>query len=254
MISARRSGHSGRSRWPMGVRPARWQVRSQAASLRCLSRPESSASSASMVWMRVSGHPCWASQRRRLATSSRASSMLRPQWAILVSARSTLPAKRSAASRREAFSRRPWRRSWEKGPSLGELLFGGVQPVVGPVRWPHPEGAFEFASFGEEALGVSWRVVDGEAGVGETAEGVKDFLLGAALVGKDAAVVDLWQSGDVPGVGGMPGTALPGVPGEAFQGGRAEQMNLAPSSALDAIDGAGPTRGSSSGCHRSGGL
>lgn len=88
-----------------------------------------------------------------------------------------------------------------------------------PVWWPHPEGGFEFGPFGEEALGVSRGVVDGEAGVGETPEGVEDFLVGGALVGEDAAVVHVGEAGDVPGVGGVPGAALGGVAGEPLEGG-----------------------------------
>jgi hypothetical protein len=92
-------------------------------------------------------------------------------------------------------------------------------------------------------LGVSRGVVDGEAGVGEAPEGAEDFGFGAALVGEDAAVVDVGEAGDVPGVGGVPGSALAGVAGEAFQGGGAEEMNLRPRSALDAVDGTAPSMG-----------
>jgi hypothetical protein len=62
--------------------------------------------------------------------------------------------------------------------------------------------------FGEEALDVAGGVVDGEAGVGLAAEGVEDFSFGGALVGQDAAVVDVGQAGDVPGVGGVAASAM----------------------------------------------
>src|SRR5437879_9657318 len=94
--------------------------------------------------------------------------------------------------------------------------------------------------FGEETLDVAGGVVDGEAGVGLAAEGVEDFSFGGALVGEDAAVVDVGEAGDVPGVGGVAASALGGVAGEAFQGGGAEEVDLGPGPALDAVDGAGP--------------
>ena len=53
-------------------------------------------------------------------------------------------------------------------------------------------------------------------------------------------MVDLGQAGDVPGVGGLAGAALAGVTGEAFEGGGAEEVDLGPGAALDAVDGAGP--------------
>lgn len=79
-------------------------------------------------------------------------------------------------------------------------------------------------------------VVDGEAGVGLAAEGVEDFSGGGALVGEDAAVVDVGEAGDVPGVGGVAASALGGVAGEAFQGGGPQEMDLGPGGALDAVD------------------
>src|SRR5438094_863611 len=48
------------------------------------------------------------------------------------------------------------------------------------------------------------------------------------------------EAGDVPGVGGLLGAALAGVAGEAFQGGGAEEVDLGPGAALDAVDRAGP--------------
>jgi hypothetical protein len=89
-------------------------------------------------------------------------------------------------------------------------------------------------------LNSAGRVVDGEAGVGLAAKGVEDFLFRGALVGEDAAGVDLGDSGDVPGVGGVPRAALAGVPGEALKGGGAEEVDLGPGAALDAVDGADP--------------
>jgi hypothetical protein len=78
--------------------------------------------------------------------------------------------------------------------------------------------------------------MDGEAGVGDASQGVEDFLVGGALVGEDAAVVDIGEAGDVPGVGGVPGTALAGVAGEAFQGGGSEKVDLGPGAGLDAVN------------------
>jgi hypothetical protein len=94
--------------------------------------------------------------------------------------------------------------------------------------------------FGEEGLDVARGVVDGEAGVGLAAEGVEDFTFGGALVGEHAAVVDVGEAGDVPGVGGVATSALGGVAGEALEGGGAEEVDLGPGAALDAVDGAGP--------------
>ena len=103
-----------------------------------------------------------------------------------------------------------------------------------------PEEGAEFGPLGEEPLALAGGVVDGEAGVGFAAEGVEHFPFGGALVGEDAAVVDLGEAGDVPGVGGLAGAALAGVAGEAFEGGGAEEVDLGPGAALDAVDGAGP--------------
>ena len=80
----------------------------------------------------------------------------------------------------------------------------------------------------------------GEPRIGQTPEGVEDELLGVALVGEDAAVVDLGDAGDVPGVGGLAGAALADVAGEPLEGGGAEEVGLGPGAALDALDGAGP--------------
>ena len=88
----------------------------------------------------------------------------------------------------------------------------------------------EFGALGAEAVEESWGVVDGEAGVGLAAEGVEDFSFGGALVGEDAAVVELGESGDVPGVGGVPSSALGGVALVPDEGGGAEEVDR-PSSA-----------------------
>ena len=98
------------------------------------------------------------------------------------------------------------------------------------------EKGSELGSFGQEPLNSVRSVVDGEAGVGLAAEGVEDFLFRGALVGQDAAVVDVGESGDVPGVGGVPRAALPGVAGEAFQGRRSEKVDLRPGAGLDTVD------------------
>ncbi|MGH8974130.1 MAG: hypothetical protein ACRD0C_13125 [Acidimicrobiia bacterium] len=105
-----------------------------------------------------------------------------------------------------------------------------------PVGRAVLEEGSEFGPFGEESLDVVGGVVDGEAGVGLAAEGVEDFLFGGALVRKDAAVVDLGESGDVPGVGGVLGAALAGIAGEVLEGGGAEEVHLGPGAALDAVD------------------
>ena len=86
-------------------------------------------------------------------------------------------------------------------------------------------------------------VVDGEAGVGFPAKGVEDFLFGCALVGQDAAVVDVGEAADIPGVGGVSAAALGGVAGEPFEGGGAEEVDLRPGAALDTVDRAGPRVG-----------
>src|SRR5207302_1971729 len=112
-------------------------------------------------------------------------------------------------------------------------------PVGGSVL----EKGSELGSFGQEPLNSVRSVVDGEAGVGLAAEGVEDFVFRGALVGQDAAVVDVGESGDVPGVGGVAGATLPGVASEPFEGGGAEEVDLGPGTALDAIDGAGPGMG-----------
>ena len=88
-----------------------------------------------------------------------------------------------------------------------------------------------------DALGV---VVGGEAGVGDTEEGVEDLPVGGALVSEDAAVVEVGEAGDVPGVGGVLGAALADVAGEAFQRRGAEEVHLGPGPALDPVDGTGP--------------
>ena len=98
----------------------------------------------------------------------------------------------------------------------------------------------EFGLLVEELLDAAGGVVDGEAGVGLSAHGVEDFLFGGALVGENAAVVDVGEAADVPGVRGMSSSALGGVAGEAFEGGGAEEVDLRPGAALDAVDRAGP--------------
>ena len=51
--------------------------------------------------------------------------------------------------------------------------------------------------------------MDGETGVGHPAEGIEHLCVRpCALFGEDAAVVDIWEPGDIPGVGGVPGPAL----------------------------------------------
>src|SRR5687768_8675581 len=91
-----------------------------------------------------------------------------------------------------------------------------------------PEEGVELGAFGTEPI-------DASRGVG-----VEDFSFGGALVGEDAAVVDVGESGDVPGVGGVAAPALGGVAGVADEGGGAEEVDLGPGAALDAVDGAGP--------------
>ena len=221
----------------------------------------SSASSASTVRRRESGQSWSASHCRRWSTSGRSSSRFCSQPAILASALRTSSVKRSIWSRTDVFSLRPWRRSWESGPSSLEALLGRVRGGGWPSTAPSwlmrgrvrlagrpgrrsggrcvqqvPQGGL----FGEEPFDVAGGVVDGEAGVGLAAEGVEDFSFGGALVGEDAAVVDLGEAGDVPGVGGVAAAALAGVAGEALQGGGAEEVDLGPGAALDAVDGAGP--------------
>ena len=67
----------------------------------------------------------------------------------------------------------------------------------------------QLGSFGAKPFDAAGCVVDGEACVGLTAQSAEDCLFRAAVVGEDAAVVDLGEAGDVPGVGGVPGAALP---------------------------------------------
>ena len=131
-----------------------------------------------------------------------------------------------------------------EGPEVVEALPGVVEAVVGPVQlllgrrerelrltegrltvgWPVLEQRSEFAPFGDKTLDpTGGGLVDGEARVGLSAEGLEDFLLRGALVGHHAGVVDLRQPDDVPGVGGVPGAALPGVAGEALKRGGSEQ-------------------------------
>src|SRR5581483_4270639 len=93
---------------------------------------------------------------------------------------------------------------------------------------------------GEEPFHVAGGVVDREAGVGLAAEGVEDFSFGGALVGEDAAVVEVREAGHVPGMGRLPAPALGGVAGEALQGGGAEEVDVGPGASLDSVDGAGP--------------
>jgi hypothetical protein len=111
---------------------------------------------------------------------------------------------------------------------IGEPFLGSFEAVVGPVEvflrggegefglsvgrppvgWPMAQRVAQCGLFAEESLDVAGGIVDGEAGVGLAAEGVEDFSPGGALVGEDAAVVDLGEAGDVPGVGGVAASAL----------------------------------------------
>jgi hypothetical protein len=118
---------------------------------------------------------------------------------------------------------------------VGELPLG-VANAPEPLGRAGGQDRLMFRLFGEEFGEAAGRVVDGEAGVGDAPEGVEDFFIGGALVGEDAAVVDVGEAGDVPGVGGVPGAALPGVAGEAFQGCRSEKVDLGPGAGLDAVD------------------
>ena len=83
-------------------------------------------------------------------------------------------------------------------------------------------------------------VVEGEPGVGHAAEGAEDLLCGRALVGHNAAMVDLGQSGDVPSVSGVERPALTCVAGETFEGRGPEEVHLGPGAALNPVDGADP--------------
>jgi hypothetical protein len=116
-----------------------------------------------------------------------------------------------------------------------QFPFGSLE-VSAPIGWGRGEDGLMFVPFGEEAADVVGVVVGSEAGLGYPQEGVEDFPWGAAVLGEDAAVVDLGEASDVPGVGGVPGAALAGVAGEAFQGGGAQQVYLGPGPTLDAVD------------------
>ena len=145
-------------------------------------------------------------------------------------------------------------------PELLEVLAGVIESAVGhlefpsrvfegefrlaegrvPVGWPVLEEGAEFGAFGQQPFQLAGGFVNGEAGVGFPPEGVEHGPVGGALVGEDAAVVEFGEEGDVPGVGGVPGAALADVAGVAVQGGGAEEVDLGPGAALDAVDGAGP--------------
>lgn len=144
-----------------------------------------------------------------------------------------------------------------EGTELLEALPGAVEPVVGPgelppgvlqgqlspaegrvpIRRPMLEEGPELGALGSRRLGASWMA---KPVFGLPTEGVEDSPLGAPLVRDDAPMVDLDQAGDVPGVGGMTGAALAGVAGKASESGGAEEVDLGPGAALDAVDGACP--------------
>jgi hypothetical protein len=83
-------------------------------------------------------------------------------------------------------------------------------------------------SFGEQRGEPARGVVHGEASLRHAPKSGEDFPVGGALVSEDAAVVDVGEAGDVPGMGGMAGAALSGVAGEAFQGRGPEEVDLRP--------------------------
>jgi len=118
---------------------------------------------------------------------------------------------------------------------VGEVPLG-VAKVSETLGRAGGQDLLMFGPFGEELGEPAGRVVDGEAGVRDASQGVEHFLVGGALVGEDAAVVDVGEAGDVPGVGGVAGAALARVAGEAFEGGGAEEVDLGPGAALDAVD------------------
>src|SRR2546423_1833596 len=59
-------------------------------------------------------------------------------------------------------------------------------------------------------------------------------------VGERPAVVARVESGGVPGVGGLAGAGLAGVPAVGVERGGAEKVCVVPGAALGAVDGAGP--------------
>lgn len=101
---------------------------------------------------------------------------------------------------------------------VANVMAGSVKLVV-PIARGGGEDAFMLGPLGEEALDLACVVVGGEAVGGHSEEGVEDLAVGGAVLGEGAAVVDVAEAGDVPGVGGLAGAALAGVAGEALQGG-----------------------------------
>jgi hypothetical protein len=83
-----------------------------------------------------------------------------------------------------------------------KFLFSSAQFAT-PVGWGASEDGPVLVSFGEESLDPCRVIVRGETRVGHPEEGVENFAFRGALVGDHAAVVDVRESGDVPGVGGV---------------------------------------------------
>ena len=77
-------------------------------------------------------------------------------------------------------------------------------------------------------------------GVGDAGESDGDFTVGVGFVGEPAAEVDGGEGGGVPGVGGLHGAGLGGVPAVGVEGGGTEQVDVVPGAALRAVDGSSP--------------
>ena len=121
---------------------------------------------------------------------------------------------------------------------------GGLAGVVefsGAIEGPLVEdGVVGVDDVPESAVGGP-RVVDGgQRGVGDPGEGGGDVLVAGALVGEAAAVITIVHERGVPGVGGVAGAGLAGVAAVGVQSGGAQQVDVVPSAAFGAVDGARP--------------
>jgi hypothetical protein len=129
----------------------------------------------------------------------------------------------------------------------GEVRVGGRRGSTGRLELRLPVGGLtveHVSVHGDDLaqLGVDTpRVVDGgHGGVGDARERVGDLAVRVGIVGKSSAVVDGRHHCGVPGVGGLPGPGLRGVPAVGVERGGAEEMHVVPGTALGAVNGARP--------------
>ena len=121
-----------------------------------------------------------------------------------------------------------------------ELAAGVVELALAVGRLAVEDGLVggdEFAEVGVEGPGV---VDGGHGGVGDAGERDGDLIVGVGIVGETAAEVEGGKGGGVPGVGGLQGAGLGGVPAVGVEGGGAREVDVVPGASLGAVDGTCP--------------